>query len=205
MLASWRRAQLSASSSRLIAHLLTEGFAPAPVAGLLLLIVAWHSAASLADALLWGVISVVCAAVIPMAYILRGVRRRRLTDRHVHLRQQRPLPLLVGVTSVLAGIALLTFGHAPRELVALVVAMGVGLSSSLLVTLRWKISIHVAVVAGAVVILILVFGPTWLVLAPLVVAVGWARVILGDHTPAQSAAGCILGATVAAAMFIALR
>ena len=201
MLAARRRAQLPASSSRLIAHLLTEGFAPAPVAGLLLLIVAWHSAASFADALLWGVISVVCAAVIPMAYIVRGVRRRRLTDRHVRLRQQRPLPLLVGVTSVLAGIALLTFGRAPRDLVALIVAMGVGLSSSLLVTLKWKISIHVAVVAGAVVILVLVFGPTWLVLMPLIAAVGWARVVLGDHTPAQSVAGGLLGSTVAAAVF----
>jgi len=72
MLAARRRAHLPASSSRLVAHLLTEGLAPAPVAGLLLLIVAWHSAASFADALLWGVISVVCAAVIPMAYIVRA-------------------------------------------------------------------------------------------------------------------------------------
>ncbi|MDQ6670670.1 MAG: phosphoesterase PA-phosphatase [Chloroflexota bacterium] len=205
MLASGRRTQPSASTSQVIAHLLTEGLAPAPVAGVLLLIVAWHSATSLADALLWGVIAVVCAAVLPMAYILRGVRRRRLTDRHVHLRHQRPLPLLVGVTSVLAGIGVLTLGHAPRELVALVVAMGVGLASSLLVTLRWKISIHVAVVAGAVVILILVFGPTWLALTPLVAGVAWARVVLGDHSLAQSAAGSILGATVAAAVFSALR
>ena len=43
------------------------------------------------------------------------------------------------------------------------------------------------------------------VLVPVVAAVGWARVILRDHTPAQSAAGCILGATVAAAVFSALR
>lgn len=123
----------------------------------------------------------------------------------MRLRQERPLPLLVGVTSVLAGIALLTFGRAPRDLVALIVAMGVGLSSSLLVTLKWKISIHVAVVAGAVVILILVFGPTWLVLMPLIAAVGWARVVLGDHTPAQSVAGGLLGSTVAAAVFSMFR
>jgi membrane-associated phospholipid phosphatase len=205
MLVSGRRSRSAPSASRLIAQMLTEGLAPAPVAGGLLLLVAWHSAASVADALLWGAIAVVCAAVLPMAYIIRGVRRRRLTDRHVHLRHQRPLPLLVGVTSVLAGIGVLTLGHAPRELVALVVAMGVGLASSLVVTLRWKISIHVAVVAGAVVILVLVFGPTWLALVPLVAAVGWARVVLGDHTPAQAAAGSILGAAVAAAIFSALR
>src|SRR5690349_14343956 len=123
MLASQDRTQPTVSSKRFIARVLTEGLAPAPVAGVLLLIVSWHSAVSFGDALLWGVLSAVCAAVIPMAYIVRGVRRRRLTDRHVRLRQQRPLPLLVGIASVLAGIALLIVGHAPRELVALVAAM----------------------------------------------------------------------------------
>jgi membrane-associated phospholipid phosphatase len=205
MLASQRRTQPTASFSRSAARLLTEGLAPAPVAGVLLLLVSWHSSSSIGSALLWGLTAVVCAAVIPMAYIIRGVRRRRITDRHVRLRQQRPLPLMVGIVSVLVGISVLMFGHAPRELVALVAAMGVGLSSSLLVTLRWKISIHVAVVAGAVVILVLVFGPTCLVLVPLVAGVGWARVVLGDHTLSQSAAGSILGAVVAAAVFSALR
>jgi hypothetical protein len=52
-------------------------------------------------------------------------------------------------------------------LVALVEAMVVRLIASLLGTLAWKISIHTAVVAGAVVILVLVAGPLLLVLAPL--------------------------------------
>jgi len=94
---------------------------------------------------------------------------------------------------------------APRELVALVAAMGVGLIVSLLVTLLWKISVHVAVVAGAVVILVLVFGPLLLVLAPLVALVGWARVEVADHTPAQVTAGRGLGATVAAVVVVLLR
>jgi membrane-associated phospholipid phosphatase len=205
MLAAKPQSNPSGSTSRVVAHLLTEVLAPAPVAGLLLFVVAWHGASSLLDALLWGAVAVLCAAVIPMVYIVGGVRRQRLTDRHVRLRAQRPLPLLIGIASVLAGIALLALGHAPRDLVALIVAMGAGLFSSLVVTLRWKISIHVAVVAGAVVILALVFGLTWLVLAPVILAIGWARVVIGDHTPAQSIAGGVLGAIIAAAVFPTLR
>jgi membrane-associated phospholipid phosphatase len=83
--------------------------------------------------------------------------------------------------------------------------MAVGLGTSLLVTLVWKISIHVAVAAGAVVILALVFGPAWLLLVPLVAAVGWARVVLNDHSPAQSVAGATLGGLVALGVFSALR
>ena len=62
-----------------------------------------------------------------------------------------------------------------------------------------------AVVAGAVVILTLVFGPAALSLAPLVVLVGWARVTVQDHTPAQTLAGAALGALVAASVFSLLR
>jgi membrane-associated phospholipid phosphatase len=83
-------------------------------------------------------------------------------------------------------------------MVALVGAMLVGLLTSVLVTLGWKISIHTAVVAGAVAVLVVAFGPLLLVLAPLVGLIGWARSELGDHSPAQVVAGAGLGALVAA-------
>jgi membrane-associated phospholipid phosphatase len=175
------------------------------VASLLLVVVAWHSAPGSAEGVRWGMIAALFAGLVPMAYIVGQVRRRRLSDRHVGVREQRRVPLLVGIVSVLLGIGVLVLGQAPRDLVALVAAMAVGLATSLLVTLAWKISIHVAVVAGAVTILTLVFGPAALMLAPLVVLVGWARVALHDHTPAQTVAGAALGALVAASVFSLLR
>ncbi len=187
-----------------LARLITEVFAPAPVAGSLLLIVAVHSTFTAAG-LWWGLLAVFFAALLPFLYLLRGVRRRQFTDHHVPVRRQRPLPLSVGVVSVLVGLGLMVILRAPRELVALVVARAVGLGVSLLVTPAWKISIHVAVVAGAVVILVLVFGPQFLGATPLVALVGWARVQAGDHTPMQVVAGAVLGAAVAAAVFTLLR
>jgi membrane-associated phospholipid phosphatase len=80
-----------------------------------------------------------------------------------------------------------------------------GLVVSLLVTLRWKISLHTGVAAGSVAILALLFGPALLGLAVVVGLVGWARVRLCDHTAAQAAAGAALGAVVAAALFTLLR
>lgn len=83
--------------------------------------------------------------------------------------------------------------------------MALGLGISTLVTLAWKISIHVAVVAGTVVILLLVFGAGFLALAPIVALVGWARVELGDHTSTQAVFGAVLGAAVAGVVFTGLR
>jgi hypothetical protein len=189
----------------MLARLVTEVLAPAPTVAVLVLLVAWHSAPTTAEAVQWGVLAVLFVSAMPFLYILRGVRRGRLTDHHVGLRQQRPVPLLIGVVSMLVGLFLLAFWGAPRGLIALVAMVAVGMALSLLVTLVWKLSIHAAVVSGAVAVLVLVFGLPLLVLAPLVPLVCWARVAVRDHTPAQTVAGAVLGAAVAVVVFSAFR
>lgn len=188
-----------------LARLLTELLAPANVVATLLVVVAWHAAPDSASAIAWGLLAALFASFIPLGYIVRQVHRRRLTDHHVHRREQRPRPMLVGVASVLCGVVVLALLGAPRALVALAGAMAVGLTTATLVTLCWKISVHVAVVAGAVTILVLVFGQAMLLLTPVVALVGWARVAVRDHTPAQTVAGALLGAVVAASVFTLLR
>jgi len=188
-----------------LARLVTEILAPAPTVAVLVLLVAWHSAPTAAEAVRWGALAALFVSVMPFLYVVRGVRRGGLTDHHVGVRQQRPLPLLVGVASMLVGLMVLVLWGAPPDLVALVAVVAIGLVTSLLVTLVWKLSIHAVVVSGAVTILVFVFGPPLLVLAPLVPLVCWARVAVHDHTAAQTVAGAVLGAGVAAVVFSALR
>nr|WP_251056009.1 phosphatase PAP2 family protein [Streptomyces sp. ISL-94] len=83
-------------------------------------------------------------------------------------------------------------------------AMLVGLVSSLLVTIGWQISIHMSVAGGTVMILLLVFGPPVLPAALIAAAIGWSRLVLKAHTPAQLLAGTALGGTAALA-FALLR
>lgn len=190
---------------RQLARLVTEVLAPPPVTAALLIVIAFHSAPTAVDAFRWALLTVLFVSIAPLVYILDQVRRRRLTDHHIVRREQRPLPMLVGVSSVLIGLALLVALGAPRELVALVTAMTVGLGACLAVTLVWKISVHTATVAGVVVILTLVFGPAMLVFSLFLFMVGWARVELRKHTLAQVIAGSGLGAVVAAVIFELLR
>jgi uncharacterized membrane protein len=93
----------------------------------------------------------------------------------------------------------------PPDLVALVRVMLAGLVESLLVNLGWKLSIHTGVAAGSVAVLVLVSGPPLLALSPIVRLIGWARVELRDHSPAQATVGAVLGATVAATSLSLLR
>jgi membrane-associated phospholipid phosphatase len=193
------------AARRRVARLVTEALAPVSFAAVMPLAVVWWDAPGPLQALGWWLVAVVFTVVLPMGFVLRGVRRGRLSDHHIGVRAQRPVPLLVGMASVTFGLVLLVAAGAPADLVALVAAMVGGLVVSLLVTLRWKISLHTGVAAGSVAVAALAFGPALLALSPVVGLVGWSRVQLGDHTAAQTVAGAGLGAAVAALVFSLLR
>ncbi|MGB2571433.1 phosphoesterase PA-phosphatase [Micromonospora citrea] len=187
-----------------LARLVTELTAPAVLVSVLTLVVGWRAAGG-AHGLAWGLLATLFASGIPFAYILGGVRRGRLTDHHVGVREQRRVPLLFGLASAAAGLALLAALGAPRPVLALVAAGVVGLVVAVAVSHWWKMSIHTAVAAGAVVVLVLTLGPRLLVVAPLPVLAGWSRVRLRDHTVPQVVVGGVVGAAVAGLVFAALR
>ncbi|TWJ24808.1 phosphatase PAP2 family protein [Micromonospora endolithica] len=184
---------------------MTELTAPAVVVSALTVAVGWHSARGGMRGLAWGLLATVFVSGIPFAYIVGGVRRGRLTDRHVRRRDQRRVPLLFGLGSVAAGAALLAALGAPRPVLALAAAGTVGLVVAVVLSHRWKPSIHSAVAAGAVVVLTVTFGARLLVAAPLLALVGWSRVRLRDHTLPQVLAGATFGALVAGVVFTTLR
>jgi membrane-associated phospholipid phosphatase len=187
-----------------LARGVTEALAPANLAVAQLLLVSWHSSPGLGG-LGWGLLTATFCGLIPYGIVIAGVRSRRWTDRHVRMRQQRLVPFLAAIASFLTGLALLVGLGAPRQLVALVVAMLTCLAATMLVTLWWKVSLHTAAASGTVAILVLSFGPLFILALPLIVLVAWSRIRLGDHTQAQTLAGAVLGGLVATAVFILLR
>ena len=120
-----------------IARLVTEVTAPAVLVSLLIITVSWHSASRPGQGLVWGLLATLFVTGIPFAYIVGGVRRGRLTDHHVGRREQRRAPLLVGLGSVAAGLALLAVFGAPRPVLALAVAGLVGLVVAVSVSHWW--------------------------------------------------------------------
>jgi hypothetical protein len=188
-----------------VARGITELLAPAVLVSVLLVLLGWHSTGFAPDGLAFGAVAALFESVLPFAYIVRGVRRGELSDRHVGERSQRLRPLLVAFGSVVIGAVLLVVLDAPRQLLAAVAAGGVGLLVAAAINHWWKMSIHAAVAAGACVILGLVFGAPLLATAVLVGLVGWSRVRLGDHTWPQVLVGFAVGALVAGVVFAALR
>jgi membrane-associated phospholipid phosphatase len=188
-----------------VARLVGELLSPPLILVVLALVVAWDSSPTPGAAVVWGTIAAVFASVLPYALILRGVRRGRLADRNISVREQRIGFGIVAFSSILTGLAVLAAFGAPAEMVALLASVAVGVACGWAITLWWKISVHAAIAAGAATVLLLVYGPGLLVAWPLVALVAWSRVQVGDHTPAQVLAGVALGVAVNATTFPLLR
>jgi membrane-associated phospholipid phosphatase len=180
-----------------LARVVTEAFAPAIWAATTPVVIATHITPTFAEGLRWGLLAIVFAALIPYGIVWYGVRRGRLTDHHIGLREQRRTPLLLALASVLTGLVLLALLHAPPKLITTGIVMPVVLLGIVLVNQFWKLSAHTAVSAGAVAVLALVFGPVLLLGVPVVALIGWSRVVLADHTLAQVIAGAVTGGALA--------
>ncbi|HEY4023610.1 MAG TPA: hypothetical protein VGM75_33355 [Pseudonocardiaceae bacterium] len=194
------------SARRLAARIVTEVFSPAIVVVLLSLAVAWHATGyRVGPTFGWGLIVAVCSSIAPMAFIISGARKGRWDGHHVRNREGRLIPLTLCGVFTAAGLAILIIGHAPRDLIALDVAMLVTLIVCLAITQAWKISIHTAVLGGAVATVVLLYGALLSLLALAVIVVGWSRVQLSDHTVAQAIAGGLVGPIVGGAIFLLVR
>ncbi|MFF8773082.1 hypothetical protein [Kitasatospora sp. NPDC015120] len=155
--------------------------------------------------LAWAVFAALFTAVIPTLLIRFGMRRGTVDDRHVGNRRRRLTLFPLIMVSVAAGFAGMLLAHAPRDLTAVVLAMFASLVPILVITAWWKVSVHTAVASGAVVCLAVALGPWWLLLYPSVAVIGWSRVVLRDHTAAQTVVGTAVGALAAGLTFWAAR
>ncbi|MFK0294277.1 phosphatase PAP2 family protein [Streptomyces sp. NPDC090442] len=185
------------------ARLITNGMEPRNVIVLVSLGVGLAQE-NRATGLLWALEAILFSAAIPVAYIKFGMRKGMWADRHVGQRKRRLLLIPVIMASVATGIAIMIWREAPSAMVALVVAMLATLAALLPITAFWKISVHTSVAAGSLAMLAVTYGSlVWLAI-PLVAVIGWSRVSLRDHTPAQTVAGAVAGAVVAGLVFTAV-
>ena len=149
-----------------------------------------------AVAWIWAGTALVLSLLAPIGYLLWLFRRGLVSDLDVQRREERARPLAFTLAAMLTAFVILRLAPAPPALLAVTGAQFVSTALALIITLRWKISVHGAAVAACVALLLFVLGHQ---AAPALLAiplVGWSRVHLRRHTPAQTVAGATLGGLV---------
>ena len=140
-------------------------------------------------------ISLVFASILPMAIIVYWAKKLN-TDSDISNRQDRFTPLIVGIVSYFIGFLVLLFLNIDNFLTALLLCYSINTGVVLLITFKWKISVHTTGLSGPVGALILLLGPFGAlfgligILYPLLI---WSRVTLEKHTLAQAIAGGVQG------------
>ena len=130
--------------------------------------------------------------LIPIAIIYLLSRRGLISDFFVSERAERTKPFVGATLSYLAGGCALLLLNAPPIITALMLCYAGNTLTMMLISRRWKISIHASGIAGPTTTLIVSLGVWASIFLTLLVPVGWARFRLRAHTPTQILGGALV-------------
>lgn len=163
----------------------------APLLAALTFVYVFYTAPEPTSALMLST-AILFSGVLPVAVILYMKRSGIVTEMMVDNRDERTKPFLGAIASYLLGVAALTALAAPVQMVYLMACYLVNSLIMMVITLRYKISIHASGVAGPATFLVHQYGVSLWPFTVLAVLVGWARLELRVHTVGQIAWGLVI-------------
>ncbi|MBE6496391.1 MAG: hypothetical protein E7Z78_08105 [Methanobrevibacter thaueri] len=138
------------------------------------------------------IVSLIFASALPMAIILFWAKKLG-TDKDISNRSDRYMPLIVGVVSYFIGFLVCLIFNLDNFLTCLLLCYAVNTGVVLIITTKWKISVHATGLSGPNAALILLLGPVGALIGILYPLIIWSRVLLKKHTLAQAIAGGVQG------------
>jgi membrane-associated phospholipid phosphatase len=167
----------------------------------LIVLFSFKSAASTSEAIKWASISTGLGLLPVFLVIIYLLRQGKLDDFFIAAREQRTKIYFIGCLSAAAGCVTLALLEAPDILIAGFVT---GVSTAVVfavINLWWKISLHTAIVAASVTIMVMIFGWIAAASAVLVPLTAWSRIELEYHSFKQTVSGALLATLIVFALF----
>jgi hypothetical protein len=137
-------------------------------------------------------LAVFFATVVPVVSVYVLLSRKLLKDPYASDRRSRRLPLAIAVVSYALGTASLAAVGATPVATALMACYSSNTLLVLLISLRWKISVHTSGITGPATALIYSVGAPGYLFMLMVLPVAWARMVLGAHDRLQVVVGAAL-------------
>ncbi len=129
---------------------------------------------------------------LPIGIVVTMLKKGVISDFYATDRLERFIPFLATITSYLMGSVALIIVNAPPPIMALMACYIVNGIVLLVITFKWKISIHASGVTSPVTALVYLLGTRMLPLFMLFIPVAWARLELKAHDKKQITAGALL-------------
>jgi hypothetical protein len=182
--------ELICMNSRGLAEIITHIFNPPLVAAptFLYLILLERPA----NALVLASIILFFATLLPLTMVVALTRQGIIPDIWASKRESRAIPFAGAIISYLLGALTLIVARSPAPITSLMFCYVGNTTIMMLITLRWKISVHASGIAGPFTALIYLLGTVAIPLSLLILPVAWARLKLKAHTIPQVALGALL-------------
>lgn len=188
-------------------------FNPLVLPPALFALVVWYAGGIGRDVVVVVLIALVFFTLLPLIPMVIAVRAKPGSTLELRDRFQRTIPYAAGIGSYLVCIPVLAYAGLPatKLLIGMMICFVLNGALLLAINLFWKISLHVATIAGCLSILIVALkryipngnGAISAELGGLIVAAGcgialmmWARVRDNAHSTGQVVAGAIFGITM---------
>jgi len=132
------------------------------------------------------------SGILPVLIIFIQRRSGIVKEMMINERDERTKPFLGAIFSYVLGLLTLAYLGAPVATIYLMACYLVNSLFMMIITLRYKISIHASGVAGPATFLVYQYGVRLWPLTLVMVVVGWARLELKAHTVGQIVWGVLV-------------
>jgi membrane-associated phospholipid phosphatase len=134
--------------------------------------------------------------IIPLLGVFVMLKRGTIKDFYATDRETRIKPFLWSIFSYIMGFIFLYIIRAPVGVTALMACYVVNGLVLLVITLKWKISIHASGITSPITALVYLLGSSMIPFFLLVLPVAWARLELKAHNMLQVTAGAIISSVL---------
>ncbi|MBU6389294.1 hypothetical protein KGQ71_02140 [Patescibacteria group bacterium] len=145
---------------------------------------------------LWGSLFLLLSLLPVLTYVAIQVKRGKITDLHIMVREQRSLPFLIATFSSAVLVFLYIWLHVPDPIVRMAINLTANGLAFFAITKFSKLSIHAAALSGSVLQLAILVSYSWLWLLLVLPIVIWARVLRKRHTVWQASAAVLISSLV---------
>lgn len=132
-------------------------------------------------------------SLVPTIMVVALKKSGKITDLDISKRSQRLMPLSIAVTAYFIGFLFLKALDSPQIISGLFLFYSINTMLLMVVTYKWKISVHLSSYTAPVAVLYVMFGEIALLLLILTPLLMWSRVYLKAHTFMQTLTGSVMG------------
>ncbi len=152
----------------------------------------------------WFVVVSIFVTVLPILAIIVLYYFSKVSNIHLHTKEERLIPLCFTLVSMIVGTLVLYKIGANNSIIWVCQAFIVNSVVFSIITPLWKISFHTSVATGCIMVLALLVNLNWVCLFLIMPLIAWARVYRDRHTPLQTVAGTLLAIVNTMLFFIVL-